>query len=96
MINFHYLDELLSIQIDVAFYFNSLSDTPDCFHAEVWIPQHFQLRRCILAYLSHRLRVSCCLHSMSVVDCASLSIVLRVLSTIASNISSETARPRTF
>ena len=32
----------------------------------------------------------------SVADCASLSIVLRVFSTIASNISSETARPRAF
>ena len=42
MINFHYLDELLSIQIDVAFYFNILSDTPDCFHPETWFPQHFQ------------------------------------------------------
>ena len=34
MMNFHYLDELLSIKIDVAFYFKIISDTPDCFHTE--------------------------------------------------------------
>ena len=44
MINFHYLDEFLSIQIDLEFYFNILSDTPDCFHTEAWFPQHFQIR----------------------------------------------------
>ena len=41
MINFHYLDELLSIQIDMGFYFNILSDTPDCFHTEALFPQQF-------------------------------------------------------
>ena len=34
MINFHYLDELLSISIDVAFSFKIMSDTLDCFHTE--------------------------------------------------------------
>ena len=33
-INFHCLDKLLSIQIELAFSFNILSDTPDCFRAE--------------------------------------------------------------
>ena len=47
-INFHCLDQLLSIQIELAFSFNILSDTPDCFHtemlhmyAESWFPGGF-------------------------------------------------------
>ena len=35
--------------------------------------------RCFLAYLSHSLRVSYCLHSMSIVQCAMSSIVGRPL-----------------
>ena len=55
MINFHCLDKLLSIQIELAFSFNILSDTPDCFrtdsahvctqilhmYAESWSPEGF-------------------------------------------------------
>ena len=46
--NFHCLDELLSIQIEQAFSFNILSDTLDCFrpkilhmYAESWSPGGF-------------------------------------------------------
>ena len=33
----------MSIQIDVAFYFNILCAAPDCFHTAVWFSQHMQI-----------------------------------------------------
>ena len=69
-----------------------MSDILDCFHTEVCFSLQFRYE-VLLAYLSHSLGVSYFLHSMSIVECALLSIVGCVLSTIASNISSETDRP---